>query len=68
MRLAANADVGFLRGVDQAYHRMHGKNMITSFTSLMDLRQRRLAYEEVLDHYSERFTDARACPASCTAN
>jgi glycosyltransferase involved in cell wall biosynthesis len=59
MRLAANADVGFLRGVDQAYHRMHGKNMITSFTSLMDLRQRRLAYEEVLDHYGERFTDAK---------
>lgn len=59
MRLAANADVGFLRGVDQAYHRMHGKNMITSFTTLMDLRQRRLAYEEVLDHYGERFTDAQ---------
>ena len=23
MRLAANADVGFLRGVDQAYYRLH---------------------------------------------
>jgi hypothetical protein len=37
---------------------MHGKNMITTFSALMDLRQRRLAYEEVLDHYSDRLTDA----------
>jgi len=58
MRLAANADVGFLRGVDQAYHRMHGKNMITTFSALGDLRQRRLAYEEVLEHYSDKLTDA----------
>jgi glycosyltransferase involved in cell wall biosynthesis len=58
MRLAANADVGFLRGVDQAYHRTHGRNMMTSYTALMDLRQRRLAYEEVLDRYGERLTDA----------
>lgn len=57
MRLAANSDVGFLRRVDQAYHRVHGKNMITSFSALMDLRQRRLAYEETLDHYSDRLTD-----------
>jgi glycosyltransferase involved in cell wall biosynthesis len=58
MRLAANADVGFVRGVDQAYHRTHGKNMMTSYTALTDLRQRRLAYEAILDHYSERLTDA----------
>ena len=58
MRLAAHADVGFVRGVDQAYHRMHGKNMITSYTALTDLQQRRLAYEVILDRYSERLTDA----------
>ena len=27
MRLAANADVGYVRGVDQAYYRRHGQNM-----------------------------------------
>jgi glycosyltransferase involved in cell wall biosynthesis len=59
LRLAANADVGFLRGVDQAYHRMHGRNMIMSYTALTDLRQRRLAYEAVLDRYGERLPDAK---------
>ena len=37
---------------------MHGKNMITSYTALTDLQQRRLAYEVILDRYSERLTDA----------
>ena len=32
MRLAANADVGYLRGADQAYYRRHGQNMSTSYT------------------------------------
>ena len=27
MRLAAHADVGYVRGVDQAYYRVHGENM-----------------------------------------
>ena len=27
LRLAANADVGFIRGVDQAYYRLHRENM-----------------------------------------
>jgi hypothetical protein len=57
LRLAANADVGFLRGVDQAYHRTHRTNMMSSYTALMDLRQRRLAYETVLDRYGERLAD-----------
>jgi len=58
MRLAANADVGYLRGVDQAYIRFHGSNMSMSFTPLMDLRQRKLAYETILDHYGNRMADA----------
>jgi glycosyltransferase involved in cell wall biosynthesis len=45
LRLAAHGDVGFLRGVDQAYHRTHGKNMMSSYNALTDLRQRRLAFE-----------------------
>jgi len=49
LRLAANADVGFLRGVDQAYYRVHGQSMRTSYDALKDLRQVRLAFELALD-------------------
>lgn len=59
MRLAANADVGYLRGVDQCYYRLHGNNMHTPFTALTDLRQRRQAFEAVLDRYAERLPDAK---------
>ena len=57
MRLAAYADVGFLRGVDQAYYRVHGENMSKAVSALMDLRQRRSVFEVVLDRYSERLVD-----------
>ena len=59
MRLAANADVGFIRGVDQAYYRVHGQNMSSSVSALMDLRQRRLVFETVLDRYGERLPDGK---------
>jgi glycosyltransferase involved in cell wall biosynthesis len=49
MRLAAHADVGYVRGVDQAFYRVHARNMTKSFSPLADLSQRRLAYETVLD-------------------
>jgi glycosyltransferase involved in cell wall biosynthesis len=52
LRLAANSDVGFIRGADQAYYRVHGQNMRNSFTELLDLRQQRLAYEIALDRCS----------------
>ena len=50
MRLAAHADVGYLRGVDQAYYRVHGANMSTTDFGgqLDDLRQRKAAFEAVL--------------------
>jgi hypothetical protein len=49
MRLTANADVGFIRGVDQAYYRLHAENMRKAYGVLGDLRGRRLVYETVLD-------------------
>ncbi|HCU92580.1 MAG TPA: glycosyl transferase family 2 [Actinobacteria bacterium] len=58
IRLAANADVGYLRGVDQAYYRRHEQNMSTAYGPLMTLRQYRLAFEAVLDRCSERLSDA----------
>jgi glycosyltransferase involved in cell wall biosynthesis len=59
LRLAMNADVGFLRGVDQAYYRVHGQNMRNSFTELEDLRQQRLAFEVALDRHGDRIPDAK---------
>jgi glycosyltransferase involved in cell wall biosynthesis len=51
MRFAAHADVGYLKGVDQAYYRVHGANMSkTDFGGqLDDLRQRKAAYDVVLE-------------------
>src|SRR5690348_851193 len=59
MRLAAHADVGFLRGVDQAYYRLHGRNMSMAVSALMDLRQRRSVFETALERYGERLPDAK---------
>src|SRR5262249_4896599 len=59
MRLAAYADVGFLRGVDQAYYRLHTQNMSSDVSALMDLRQRRSVFEVVLDRYGERLRDVK---------
>src|SRR5215472_13164379 len=44
MRMAAYADVGFLRGVDQSYYRLHEQNMSKSVSTLMDVRQRRSVF------------------------
>jgi glycosyltransferase involved in cell wall biosynthesis len=55
MRFAAHADVGYLRGVDQAYYRVHSASMSqTDFSGqLDDLRQRKAAYDAVLEHATE---------------
>ena len=57
MRLAAHADVGYVRGVDQAFYRIHGHNMTKSFSPLADLSQRRLAYETVLERCRDQLPD-----------
>src|SRR5262249_53176607 len=57
MRLAANSDVGFIRGVDQAYYRVHQKNMRQGYAGLGDLRERRSVYEMVLERYGETLPD-----------
>jgi glycosyltransferase involved in cell wall biosynthesis len=59
MRLAAYADVGFLRGVDQAFYRVHGQNMSKGVSTLMDLRQRQSVFEMVLDRYGDRVPDPK---------
>jgi glycosyltransferase involved in cell wall biosynthesis len=58
MRLAANAGVGFVRGVDQAYYRVHQENMRKGYNALADLRERRSVFEMVLDRDGDRLPGA----------
>jgi hypothetical protein len=53
MKLAANADVGFIRGADQAYYRLHPENMRKGYSRVADLRERRAVYETVHDRYGQ---------------
>ena len=41
MRFAVNADVAFIRGVDQAYYRAHTTNMTTARVPIVDLASAR---------------------------
>jgi glycosyltransferase involved in cell wall biosynthesis len=58
MRLAAHADVGYVRGVDQAFYRVHAHNMTKARTPIVDLRQRRAAHDVLLESCGERLSDA----------
>lgn len=57
LRLAAVSDVGFLRGVEQAYYRRHAQNMSRSYSPVPDLEQLRLAYESVLLRCGSHLSD-----------
>lgn len=58
MRLALYGDVGYVRGVDQAFYRVHQHNMTKARTVLVDLQQRRAAYEAFLAWRGERLPEA----------
>jgi glycosyltransferase involved in cell wall biosynthesis len=61
MRFATRADVGYVRGVDQAYYRTHGQNMSLDYYAdggLGDLRQRLAAYQALLDRQRRLLPDA----------
>ncbi|MEW1954758.1 glycosyltransferase [Terrabacter sp. NPDC080008] len=57
LRMAARADVGYLRGVDQAYYRRHPHNMSAAYTPLMTLQDDVLAFESVLEECGDRLED-----------
>ena len=58
MRLAAHADVGYVRA-DQAFHRWHGNNMSLELSNrLVTLRQVRAAHEAVLRRCGEVLPNA----------
>jgi glycosyltransferase involved in cell wall biosynthesis len=54
MRLAAGADVGYIRGVDQAYYRVHPASMSTRRPLLVDLHERRGAYDLATEYCRDR--------------
>ncbi|RZS40924.1 glycosyl transferase family 2 [Herbihabitans rhizosphaerae] len=61
MRMALHADVGYLRGVDQAYYRVHGSSMTDKdfpAAGVRSLRQRLAAYEALLARADGMLPDA----------
>ena len=58
LRLAAHADVGFVRGVDQMYYRVHSGSLSTARPILVDLQERRAAYELAVEDYGSRIPGA----------
>lgn len=59
MRLAAYSDVGYVRGADQAFYRVHQHNMSKSRDVLGDLMQRRLAYEVTLERCADALSEVQ---------
>jgi len=58
MRLALYADVGYIRA-DQAYYRLHDSNMSNAYAAaLPSLRERRRAFEVLLEHAGDRLANA----------
>jgi glycosyltransferase involved in cell wall biosynthesis len=60
MRFAVHADVAYIRGVDQAFYRIHRTNMSVERVPIIDLRQRKAAYDAIFNTYGERIVDASA--------
>ena len=58
MRFALHSDVAFIRGVDQAYYRTHDRNMTVARVPIVDLVQRKAAYDAIFDSLSSRIPDA----------
>lgn len=63
LRLAAHGDVGYLRGVDQAYYRRHGSNMSIAYTPLLTLQQYAEMYESALERVADRVPDTERLSA-----
>jgi peptidoglycan/LPS O-acetylase OafA/YrhL len=58
MRFAAHSDVAYVKGADQAYYRMHATNMTTERVPIVDLRQRKAAYDALFAARGDRIPDA----------
>jgi glycosyltransferase involved in cell wall biosynthesis len=54
LRFAAHADVAYIKGADQAFYRMHATNMTHDRVAIVDLRQRKAAFDAIFEHYGAR--------------
>jgi hypothetical protein len=58
MRFAVHSNVAYVRGVDQAYHRVHDVQMTNDRVPLVDLVQRKAAYDALFESHADRMPDA----------
>lgn len=58
MRFAVHGDVAFIKGVDQAFYRIHGRQMTQDRVLLVDLMQRKAAYDALFDEHGHRIPNA----------
>jgi glycosyltransferase involved in cell wall biosynthesis len=56
LRFAAHASVGVL-STEQAFYRIHGKNMKFNYVDLQDIQQRRAAFQALFQGYGDRLRD-----------
>jgi hypothetical protein len=57
MRFAVHSDIAYISGADQAWYRIHHKNMTTQRVLLVDLRQRKAAYDYLFATYGASIPD-----------
>jgi hypothetical protein len=58
MRFAVHSDVAYIRGVDQAFYRIHKTNMSVQRVPVVDLLQRKAAYDALFTAYGDKIADA----------
>ena len=58
MRFAIRSDVAYVKGVDQAYYRIHASQMTNERVTYVDLVQRKAAYDTLFDAYGDQIPGA----------
>jgi hypothetical protein len=58
MRFALHSDVAYVKGVDQAFYRIHATQMTQERVPLVDLRQRKAAYDALFERHGDAMPDA----------
>jgi hypothetical protein len=58
MRFAVHSDVAYIKGVDQAYYRIHGAKMSNGRVPFVDLVQRKAAYDMFFDAHRDQIPNA----------
>ena len=58
MRFALRSDVAYVKGVDQAFYRIHASQMTNDRIAYVDLVQRKAAYDALFEEYGDRIPNA----------